>query len=50
MENNAKTRIIFSVYISWFAPLIDMFSKNLKGIYVTEANGNNQTTKMWKLK
>jgi hypothetical protein len=26
------------------------FFNNLKGIYVTEANGNNQTTKMWKLK
>ena len=26
------------------------FINNLKGIYVTEANGNNQTTKMWKLK
>jgi hypothetical protein len=26
------------------------FLNNLKGIYVTESNGNNQTTKMWKLK
>jgi len=26
------------------------FFNNLKGIYVTESNGNNQTTKMWKLK
>ena len=23
---------------------------NLKGIYITEASGNNQTTKIWKLK
>jgi hypothetical protein len=26
------------------------FLNNLKGIYVTESNGNNQTTKMWKSK
>jgi len=26
------------------------FFNNLKGIYVTKSNGNNQTTKMWKLK
>ena len=26
------------------------FLNNLKGIYVTEASGNNQTTKIWKLK
>jgi hypothetical protein len=26
------------------------FLNNLKGIYVTEASGNSQTTKIWKLK
>jgi len=26
-ENNAKTRMIFSVYMRWLAPLIDIFNR-----------------------
>ena len=45
-----KIRFTGSLFFSSSSTGKLAFLNNLKGIYVTEANGNNQTTKMRKLK